>query len=249
MAHGQGNAEIALDCSPTLSCNHEAPILAFDCKRHGVGDVDVAPTLRAMGHADSHANAGGQVAVAYAFQPRIGRSGRGQPSEIVPTLAGASAGATSDSRPCVVVESASLSTSAVPVPTVSLKLDNGSSQPIGGVELTPPLCQGGPTGSANVAVFTNYIARRITPLEAERLQGFPDNFTLIPFRGKPAADGPRYRALGNSMAVPVVAWIGRRIDMVDRIIAALRENPALVNDGDNPNEHPGLLELAGMMEV
>ncbi len=53
--------------------------------------------------------------------------------------------------------------------------------------------------------------RRLTPRECERLQGFPDDYTLIPYRGKPAADGPRYRALGNSMAVPVMAWIGRRI--------------------------------------
>lgn len=53
--------------------------------------------------------------------------------------------------------------------------------------------------------------RRLTPLECERLQGFPDNYTQVPFRGKPACDGPRYKALGNSMAVPVVRWIGERI--------------------------------------
>lgn len=56
--------------------------------------------------------------------------------------------------------------------------------------------------------------RRLTPTECERLQGFPDNYTLIPWRGKPAdecPDGPRYKAIGNSKAVPVVRWIGRRI--------------------------------------
>lgn len=53
--------------------------------------------------------------------------------------------------------------------------------------------------------------RRLTPRECERLQGFPDDFTAIPFRGKPAADSPRYRALGNSMAVPVVRWLAERI--------------------------------------
>ncbi len=54
----------------------------------------------------------------------------------------------------------------------------------------------------------------MTPTEAERLQGFPDGHTLIPWRGKPAEDcpdGPRYKALGNSMAVPVMRWIGARI--------------------------------------
>ena len=54
--------------------------------------------------------------------------------------------------------------------------------------------------------------RRLTPKEAERLQGFPDGYTNLPWRGKAEApDGPRYKALGNSMAVPVMAWIGRRI--------------------------------------
>jgi DNA (cytosine-5)-methyltransferase 1 len=59
--------------------------------------------------------------------------------------------------------------------------------------------------------------RRLTPVECERLQGFPDDYTLISYRGKPAADGPRYKALGNSMAVPVMAWIGRRIEAVDAL--------------------------------
>ena len=56
--------------------------------------------------------------------------------------------------------------------------------------------------------------RRLTPTECERLQGLPDNHTLIPWRGKPAADcpdSPRYKAIGNSMAVPVIRWIGERI--------------------------------------
>ena len=57
--------------------------------------------------------------------------------------------------------------------------------------------------------------RRLTPRECERLQGMPDDYTLVPHRGKPAADGPRYRVIGNSMAVPVMRWIGQRIQMVD----------------------------------
>lgn len=57
--------------------------------------------------------------------------------------------------------------------------------------------------------------RRLTPRECERLQGFPDDWTLVPYRGKPACDGPRYRAIGNSMAVPVMQWIGEQIALVD----------------------------------
>lgn len=59
--------------------------------------------------------------------------------------------------------------------------------------------------------------RRLVVEECEALQGFPRSYTLIPYRGKPAADGPRYKALGNSMAVPVVRWILRRIEAVDRL--------------------------------
>lgn len=60
--------------------------------------------------------------------------------------------------------------------------------------------------------------RRLTPLEWERLQGLPDNYTLIPYRGRPAFDGPRYRVIGNAMAVPVIRWIGRRIQMVEDLL-------------------------------
>ena len=59
------------------------------------------------------------------------------------------------------------------------------------------------------------MVRRLTPKEAERLQGFPPNFTKIPYRNKSADDCPngvRYKALGNSMAVNVMAWIGRSIE-------------------------------------
>jgi site-specific DNA-cytosine methylase len=62
--------------------------------------------------------------------------------------------------------------------------------------------------------------RRLTPKECERLQGFNDDHTMIPWRNKPAdqcPDGPRYKALGNSMAVPCMAWIGKRIDAVEKV--------------------------------
>jgi len=65
------------------------------------------------------------------------------------------------------------------------------------------------------AVQAAWAVRRLTPRECERLQGFPDDFTAILHRGKPAADGPRYKALGNSMAVNVMRVIGERIAMVE----------------------------------
>lgn len=61
-------------------------------------------------------------------------------------------------------------------------------------------------------VEANMAVRRLTPIECERLQGFPDGYTNIPWRKKEESpDGPRYKALGNSMAVPVMQWIGKRI--------------------------------------
>jgi DNA (cytosine-5)-methyltransferase 1 len=69
-------------------------------------------------------------------------------------------------------------------------------------------------------LLTSMQVRRLTPTECERLQGFPDNYTQIPYRNKPAdkcPDGPRYKAMGNSMAVPVMRWIGERINMVQAL--------------------------------
>ena len=61
------------------------------------------------------------------------------------------------------------------------------------------------------SVSSGMQVRRLTPTECCRLQGFPDDYLDITYRGKPAADGPKYKALGNSWAVPVVRWIGERI--------------------------------------
>ncbi|WP_411814733.1 DNA cytosine methyltransferase [Histophilus somni] len=71
------------------------------------------------------------------------------------------------------------------------------------------------TGGNNVpCICQPSIIRKLTPTECERLQGFPDNWTLIPYRNKPiddCPDSPRYKAIGNSMAVPVMRWIGERL--------------------------------------
>jgi DNA (cytosine-5)-methyltransferase 1 len=74
-----------------------------------------------------------------------------------------------------------------------------------------------PTGTDPnwLTLLTQWRVRRLMPVECERLQGFPEDYTLIPYRGKLAADGPRYKALGNSMAVNCMRCIGRRIEMVE----------------------------------
>ena len=77
-------------------------------------------------------------------------------------------------------------------------------------------------GNSNETLIKKGIKlRKFTPLECERLQGFPDGWTQIAYRGKPAAecpDSPRYKAIGNSMAVPVIRWIGERIKRVEKMI-------------------------------
>lgn len=239
MAHGQGGAEIGFDRGPTLTCNHEAPIavyqaqcvtgdithtlkaegfdasedgtgrgqpiIAFSCKDHGGDAGPISPTLRSMGHDGNHANAGGQVAVA--FDWKMGEKAR------------------------------SVAINEEQSPTLGAQADR-------------------------YAVQIAMQVRRLTPRECERLQGFPDDYTNIPWteyqriqrrsakagtsyeaelrkrgkelRGKPVGecpDGPRYKALGNSMAVPNMRWIGRRIDAALRALSGSKSTPAFIKEG------------------
>lgn len=113
---------------------------------------------------------------------------------------------------------------------MSCKWAKGSSGPAGdehhnlvsyAPDIAPSISSSGPpysrTGNerveADALVCSNFRVRRLMPLECERLQGFPDNYTNVLFRGKPATDSPRYKALGNSMATPVIRWLGERISM------------------------------------
>lgn len=99
-----------------------------------------------------------------------------------------------------------------------MPMNSGKDYVARATEVAQPIMAGGPVGGNQGG---DYIAssavRRLTPRECERLQGFPDDFTLVPHRNKPMADGPRYKMLGNSMAVPVLRWIGERIQMVDAL--------------------------------
>ena len=76
-------------------------------------------------------------------------------------------------------------------------------------------------GAQGQALFYRQMVRRLTPRECERLQGFPDDFTAIPYKGKAvAADSNRYKAIGNAWSVPVARWIAQRINRVDQLINA-----------------------------
>lgn len=136
-------------------------LIVFSAKDHGADAMaDLSPTLRAGGHAGSHANAGVMPAVAFT------ENQRNEVREF------AVAGALSCIR-------------------------RGDAK--------------------NETLLGGSAVRRLTPRECERLQGFPDDYTLIPWRKGMAPDGPRYKALGNSMAVPVMRWIGERIAAVEAV--------------------------------
>lgn len=85
---------------------------------------------------------------------------------------------------------------------------------------SPTLNAQNPTESSNIqqGVRIGHILRRFTPLERERLQGFPDHYTAIPYKGRMAPDAPRTKSLGNSMSPPVMRWIGERIAIVEALL-------------------------------
>jgi DNA (cytosine-5)-methyltransferase 1 len=153
------------------------PAVAFSCKDHGADAGTVAPTMRAMPHDGSHANGGGQIAVAHALRGEgfdASEDGTGRWTPIIPVAP-------------------------------SLTASNDPSRSPQSAEVTQQVA------AVHAATMT---VRRLTPRECERLQAFPDDYTLIPWRKKPAdqcPDGPRYKALGNSMAVNCMEWIGERI--------------------------------------
>jgi DNA (cytosine-5)-methyltransferase 1 len=78
------------------------------------------------------------------------------------------------------------------------------------------------SGAAHQAVQQGMQVRRLTPLETERLMGLADGYTAVPLRGKPAADGPRYKSHGNSWAVNCPSWIGERIELVESALDPAR---------------------------
>ncbi|ECG1721281.1 Dam family site-specific DNA-(adenine-N6)-methyltransferase [Salmonella enterica subsp. diarizonae serovar 17:z10:e,n,x,z15] len=103
-------------------------------------------------------------------------------------------------------------------PAIACVFKAGQGAKAGGIgfaeEQSPTLTSASSGSNLVPAVMRGFQVRRLTPVECERLQGFPDNHTLISWRGKDATDcpdGPRYKAIGNSIAVPVMRWIGERI--------------------------------------
>ena len=216
--------------------------VAFTAKDYGA-DVDiVAPTLRGMGQDRSRANGGGQVAIAFTQN----QEGDVLSGEVMQSL-GTNANATGRNAPTVAftihgsdgtVSAASSTDIAGSLRTRAPgSIENSSTTAVlqghsvtlsgertASTDTAKPLERGGERELIDGAITPQMAVRRLTPRECERLQGFPDDYTLVEYRGKPAADGPRYRGLGNSMAVLVMRWIGQRIAAVDAILRDQRGN-------------------------
>lgn len=192
MAHGQGNAEVVRDGSPSLTCNHEAPILAFDCKRNGASSKDVAPTLRSMNYDKSHANAGGQLAIAVRTA-NTGANGQvahtldraqGQAIGIQagalkenPSIGPDGVGIRDDGLSYTLEARAEVQAVAFAQNTRDeVRLQGGDGQIVGALAAEP--------GMKQTSYIKNGMAvRRLTPRECERLQGFPEErktFILSP---------------------------------------------------------------------
>jgi len=165
------------------------PVTAFSCKDDGrVATVDLSPTMRSMMFDKSHANAGGQLAIAF--------NARQDP----------------DINEHV--------THPLDTDGTSIGIAFDTTQITSGENRCAPR-QGDPCHPLSAtahppAYATRYDVRRLTPTECCRLQGVPDGHLDIIYRGRPAADGPKYKVLGNGFSVPVIAWIGERIESAMR---------------------------------
>jgi DNA (cytosine-5)-methyltransferase 1 len=241
-ATNRSNPKPGDPCHPLAAAAH-APAIAFSSKDYGNdATADLSPTLRAMGHAGSHQNGGGQMAVAFhPSQDPISStdgtthamgcgSSTGQASiAVAVALRGREGGSTAELgdevQNCLRASSGGGDKPHVLAPVAFQPRHYSERERMGGEpsEICHTLSAAAGQGDSSPHVATAMQVRRLTPCECERLQGFPDGYTAIPWRKKPAdqcPDGPRYKALGNSWAVPVVAWIGRRIH--NAVLAAKR---------------------------
>lgn len=230
MSSGQANAEHGTEVGTTLTTLttlHEAPIVAFaQNQRDEVRTMDVAGALAGEPGMKQ------QTFVAFTNEGNHGRMddralarAEDLPAGAVREMRGVESGGASQGRQLAQPRAGELGTtlSQLPHQGASAPRDlhdlrepgegTGVLQPA----LSPVQAVGRPVAGGGEPERTAMQVRRLTPKECERLQGFPDDYTLIPRKGKLAADGPRYKALGNSMAVNCMRWIGERIAMVDEI--------------------------------
>jgi DNA (cytosine-5)-methyltransferase 1 len=196
--HDAGN----FACNPAVDAGHVLPVaVAFHQTQDPISSTDGSTHALGCGSTGGQASVAVAQPVMYAIQagalrvnPASGPNGVGVQADHAYTLE-----ARAEVQAVAFAENS----------RAELRLEGGDGSRCGALSTG-----GGKPGQGVPMVATTARVRRITPLEAERLMGFPDNYTAIPWRKKPASecpDCPRYKALGNSMAVPCMRWIGQRI--------------------------------------
>lgn len=192
----------------TLLANHPHMVCMTDTQANSSVSNDGA-----CGTLSCHSRKDPPVAlVSYAVRMREGRDGGGKGPLVQEEVSGALATGNDQTVFCGPCEPG---TSHVPCPKAVCMADDN-----GGSAVDEECCGTIKCGGSPPQVALRMSVRRLMPRECERLQGFPDDWTLIPWKGRPAEecpDGPRYKAIGNSMAVPVMRWLGERIAAADQI--------------------------------
>ena len=242
--HNHSNPRPGDPCHP-LAAGAHPPAIAFSSKDYGADATeDCSPTLRAG--SGIHQNGGVMPAVAYPLDTQnmteghtSGGKGFGEGGDPSFTLTKGHSHAVAYSiMPMNSGKDYKARETDVAQPIMAAGPVGGNqggdyvAQPAIGwseeltasVDLAGTLQRGGSGGRHDGVMAPTSAVRRLTTVECERLQGFPDQFTAIPWNKKLATDcpdGPRYKALGNSMAVPVMRWIGERIRIVDDLISVL----------------------------
>ena len=218
VATGQVGAEIGAEMAPTLNCNHEAPYVAhslrgegFDASEDGTGrGTPLVPVAFAENSRHELRLEGGDGQRTGALSTGGGKPGQGVPMIAFP--------ANLSGTQCASAENLSPSLGALNPTAVAFNMHkSGNKASSLGISEDRTDCLIATANSPFAVQQMGRQVRRLTPEECEALQGFSRGYTNVPHRNKPAADGPRYKALGNSWAVPCARWIGERIESVEAL--------------------------------
>ena len=198
VAFGGGNTSGNIDVA--TACTAHGVRMDFDTETFAVHGTQDPDTNRELAHTLGRNNGQENACIAFSYKD----NGADATSDLSPTIRAGN-------------HDKSHANSGQP-PAIAYAFKAGQGAKAGGIgyaeEQSPTLTSASSGTNLAPAVMHGVAVRRLTPIECERLQGFPDNHTLIGWRGKDAdecPDGPRYKAIGNSMAVPVMRWIGERI--------------------------------------
>lgn len=198
VAFGGGNTSGNIDIAACLTAKGQR--IDFEVETFAVHGTQDPDTNREFAHTLGRNNGQENACIAFSYKD----NGADATSDLSPTIRAGN-------------HDKSHANSGQP-PAIAYAFKAGQGAKAGGIgyaeEQSPTLTSASSGTNLAPAVMHGVAVRRLTPIECERLQGFPDNHTLISWRGKDAdecPDGPRYKAIGNSMAVPVMRWIGERI--------------------------------------